>query len=205
MPLDHVSGLIYFHIRDVYLGCRQIHVPTAAILADPLKWLDDLERYRATITFAPNFAFALVNDRERDIASRSWDLSSVRFVLNGAEAIVARTARRFLTLLAPYGLSPTAMHPAWGMSEPSPGTIYGDTFSLETTTDEDPFVEVGRPIPTLSMRIVDGDDRIVREGVVGRLQVSGAVVTSGYFGSPAITREAFTADRWFKTGDFGTI
>jgi acyl-CoA synthetase (AMP-forming)/AMP-acid ligase II len=167
------------------------HVPSSVLLV--------------TVTFAPNFAFALVNDREREIAARSWDLSSVRFVLNGAEAIVARTARRFLTLLAPHRLAPTAMHPAWGMSETSSGTIYGDRFSLAATTDDDPFVEVGRPVPTLSMRIVDGDDRVVHEGVVGRLQVSGAVVTSGYFGSPELTRESFTTDGWFMTGDLGTI
>jgi acyl-CoA synthetase (AMP-forming)/AMP-acid ligase II/NADP-dependent 3-hydroxy acid dehydrogenase YdfG/acyl carrier protein len=205
MPLDHVAGLIYFHIRDVYLGCRQIHVPTGVILLDPLRWIDYLDRYKATITFAPNFAFALVNDRADELAGRSWDLSSLRFVLNGAEAIVARTARRFLSLLGPFGLSPTSMHPAWGMSETSSGVIYGDTFSLATTSDDDAFVEVGRPIPTLSMRIVDAADRVVSEGTVGRLQVRGPVVTRGYFGSPELTRESFSADGWFNTGDLGTI
>jgi amino acid adenylation domain-containing protein len=205
MPLDHVAGLIYFHLRDVCLGCRQVHVPTASILQDPLLWLDALDRYRATITFAPNFAFALVNDRERELAGRSWDLSCVRLVLNGAEAIVARTARRFLALLEPHGLGPACMHPAWGMSETSSGVIYGDRFSLATSTDDDAFVEVGRPIPTLSMRIVDDEDHVVGEGIVGRLQVKGAVVTPGYFGNDALTRDSFTPDGWFKTGDFGTI
>src|SRR4030095_164105 len=168
-------------------------------------WLDCLDRYRATVTFAPNFAFALVNDRERDIAGRSWDLACVRFLLNGAEAIVARTARRFLTLLGPHGLSPTCMRPAWGLSETSSGVIYSDRFSLAPSSDEDAFVEVGRPIPTLSIRIVDASHQLVGEGVVGRLQVRGAVVTPGYFGSRELTAESFTADGWFKTGDLATI
>ena len=43
------------------------------------------------------------------IEGRDWDLSSVRHVLNGAEAIVARTARRFMELLTPFGLSPQAL------------------------------------------------------------------------------------------------
>ncbi len=205
MPLDHVAGLIYFHLRDVYLGCRQIHVPTEVVLQDPIRWLELLERHRVSVTFAPNFAFGLVNDQEERLLARRLDLSSVRSILNGAEAIVARTARRFMRLLGPHGLPASAMQPAWGMSETSSGVTYNDRFSVATTTDDDQFVEVGRPIPGISMRIVDAADRIVGEGSVGRLQVRGATVTSGYFGSPETTRAAFTPDGWFNTGDLGTI
>ena len=54
MPLDHVAGLIYFHLRDVLLGATQVHVPTATVLRDPLRWLDLCEQYQAEVTFAPN-------------------------------------------------------------------------------------------------------------------------------------------------------
>ncbi|HEX7796548.1 MAG TPA: amino acid adenylation domain-containing protein [Vicinamibacterales bacterium] len=205
MPLDHVAGLIFFHIRDIVLGCRQVHLPTRWVLEDPLRWIDSLDRFRATVTFAPNFAFALVNDRAREIARRSWDLSRLRLVLNGAEAIVARTARTFLKLLGPHRLNPGCMCPAWGMSETSSGVIYGHGFSLDNSADDDPFVEVGRPIAGVSMRIVDVDDRILHEGTVGRLQVRGPVVMEGYLGSEDVTRESFTRDGWFKTGDLGLI
>lgn len=205
MPLDHVAGLIYFHIRDVYVGCRQVHVPTATVLQNPLVWIDTLNHFRASITFAPNFAFGLVNDREQEIARRAWDLSELAYVLNGAEAIVPKTARKFLRLLAPHGLRASAMRPAWGMSETSSGVIYGDTFSLATTSDDDAFAEVGRPVPGCSVRIVDASDRFVAEGEVGRLQVRGLSITSGYLGDPELTQSSFTADRWFITGDLGFI
>jgi non-ribosomal peptide synthetase component F len=129
MPLDHVAGIVYFHLRDVFLGCQQIHAATDLVTQDPLIWPEWVDRYRVTITFAPNFAFGLVNDRSEEIAARAhtpagaWDLSCLRYLLNGAEAIVPRTARRFLQILAPYGLSPAAMWPVWGMSETSSGTI----------------------------------------------------------------------------------
>lgn len=67
----------------------------------------------------------------------------MRFILNGGEAIVSRTARRFLQVLAPYGLDSRAMRPAWGMSETSSGVTSSFCFELETTVDEDNFVEVG--------------------------------------------------------------
>jgi acyl-CoA synthetase (AMP-forming)/AMP-acid ligase II/NAD(P)-dependent dehydrogenase (short-subunit alcohol dehydrogenase family) len=211
MPLDHVAGIVYFHLRDVFLGCHQIHAATDLVTQDPLIWPEWVDRYRVTITFAPNFAFGLVNDRSEELAARAhipdgaWDLSCLRYLLNGAEAIVPRTARRFLQILAPYGLSPTAMWPVWGMSETSSGTIYSETFRLETSRDDDPFVEVGRPIPGFSLRIVDQSDQPIFEGAIGSLQVKGDEVMAGYYNRPDLTAESFTADGWFKTGDLGFL
>ncbi len=205
MPLDHVAGLIYFHLRDVFLGCRQIHAPSELVLQAPLTWLDWVDRFRVTVTFAPNFGYGLVNDYAAEISRRRWDLSCLRVALNGGEAIVPHTARQFLQLLQPHGLPPTAMCPAWGMSETSSGVTYAHNFSVETATDDDRFVEVGRPIPGCSLRIVDGQDQLVEEGAVGRLQVKGTTVTSGYYGQSDVTQEVFTADGWFNTGDLGLI
>ena len=211
MPLDHVAGIIYFHLRDVFLGCQQIHAATHLVTQDPLIWPEWVDRYRVTTTFAPNFAFALVNDRSEELAGRAhtpagvWDLTCLRYLLNGAEAIVPRTARRFLQILAPYGLSPAAMWPVWGMSETSSGTIYSDTFRRESSSDDDPFVEVGRPIPGFSVRIVDQNDRLLVEGQTGSLQVRGDQVTAGYYNRPDLNAEAFTVDGWFRTGDLGFL
>ncbi len=205
MPLDHVAGLIYFHLRDVFLGSQQVHLPTQLVLQDPLCWLDWLERCRATVTFAPNFAFGLINSRADEISRRSWDLSALRYVLNGAEAIVPKTARRFLQVLAPHGLKPHVMTPAWGMSETSSGCVYSHSFRLDTSSDDDSFVEVGDPIPGLSFRIVDSENRVLEEGTVGQLQVRGLTVTSGYYGNPLLNQTVFTADGWFNTGDQAVI
>lgn len=205
MPIDHVGGIVMFHVRDVYLLCEQVHAPTHLILQDPLKWLDYIERYRATITWAPNFAYGLVNDRADEIARRHWDLASMRFILNAGEAIVAKTARRFMELLQPHGLRASAMYPCWGMSETCSGVVYSHRFSLGTTSDSDQFVQVGAPVPGFSVRLVDAQDQVVAEGARGRLQVQGAEVTCGYYQNPDLNREVFTDDGWFKTGDLGVM
>jgi amino acid adenylation domain-containing protein len=204
-PLDHVGGIVMFHVRDVYLCSQQVHVPTESILQSPLKWLDYIERYRVTLTWAPNFAYGLVNAQAEELAIRRWDLSSLRFILNAGEAIVAKTARRFMELLIPHGLPATAMHPAWGMSETSSAVTFSNNFLLDSTSDSDSFVVVGKPIPGFSMRIVDAEDRPVEEGTTGRLQVTGLSVTSGYFQNPKVNQESFTADGWLKTGDLGVL
>ena len=205
MPLDHVAGLIYFHLRDVHLAARQVHVAAEDILRSPLLWLDLLERHRAQVTFAPNFAFGLVCGHADELARQPRDLAAVERILNGGEAIVAAPTRRFLQLLAPSGLRPDVMMPAWGMSEVSSGVTYDDGFRLDTTTDADPFVKVGRPVPGVRMRVVDDEGRLLREGQVGQLQLAGATVFDGYFRAAQSRAETFTDDGWFRTGDLARI
>ncbi|MBT2575230.1 amino acid adenylation domain-containing protein [Bacillus sp. ISL-51] len=205
MPFDHVGGIGMLHLRDVYLGCKEINIPSESILMDPLKWLDLIDHYRASVTWAPNFAFGLLADFAEDIQTRNWDLSSMRYMLNGGEAAVAKVGRRIMELLEPHGLPANAIRPAWGMSETSSGVIFSDEFTRANTSDEDRFVEIGLPIPGFNMRITDERNQVVEEGEIGRFQVSGLTVTSGYYERPDLNESVFTEDGWFETGDLGFL
>jgi acyl-CoA synthetase (AMP-forming)/AMP-acid ligase II len=154
LPLDHPGPLIRCVIRMVYLGCQQIHAPTAMVLQEPLQWLDWLERYRVTTTWAPNFAFALLNDRAEEINQRHWNLTSLKSFLNTAEPIVPQTAIKLWELLNPHGLSQTAMHSSWGMAETSSGVTHSENYLSDFSTDEwrsltPPPVEFDNHIVTL--------------------------------------------------------
>ncbi|MCY7765553.1 non-ribosomal peptide synthetase [Bacillus inaquosorum] len=205
MPFDHVGGIGMLHLRDVYLGCQEINVSSETILMEPLKWLDWIDHYRASVTWAPNFAFGLVTDFAEEMKDRKWDLSSMRYMLNGGEAMVAKVGRRMLELLEPHGLPADAIRPAWGMSETSSGVIFSHEFTRAATSDNDHFVEIGSPIPGFSMRIVNDQNEVVEEGEIGRFQVSGLSVTSGYYRRPDLNESVFTEDGWFETGDLGFL
>ncbi|MEH2068923.1 MAG: SDR family NAD(P)-dependent oxidoreductase [Nostoc sp.] len=205
MPLDHVGALVSLSVMAVSRGCQQIHVPTSLIVQNPLQWLDLIDKHQATISWAPNFAFSLICDRASDIHQKNWDLSSMRFIVNAGEPIVTKIARSFLKLLRRYGLPTNAIHPAFGMCETSSGITYSDSFSLESSSDDTLFVELGLPIAGASLRIVDENEQIVTENTIGRLQVKGASVTSGYYQNPQANQEVFTLDGWFNTGDLGFI
>lgn len=227
MPLDHVGGMIMFNLRDVFLTCEHVNVRTESVIRRPLLWLDCVEEFRATCTWAPNFAFSLVCQRADEIAAGSWDLSSLTNICNAGEAVVARTARRFLELLAPHGLPAAAMVPCWGMSETSSGVTYTHLHrddpgagtialvpaSLDGHLRELPagtpgavvVTEVGAPIPGVALRIVDPSGAVLPEGRVGRLHVSGSTVQNGYAHNDQANAESFTADGWFDTGDLGFL
>lgn len=206
LPLDHPGPIIRCVIRPVFLGAQQIHAPTSAILANPLKWFDWIEQYQVTSAWAPNFAYALVCDRADAIKQGQWDLSCVRSFLSAAELIAPQTSRRFLDLLAPHGLQPTAMHSSWGMAETSSGVTSCETYLLDNDSPSGTsFADVGAPIPGISLRIVNAQNQVLPEETIGCLQVKGATVTPGYYQNPDLNQEVFDPEGWFSTGDLGFL
>ncbi|MCP3804558.1 SDR family NAD(P)-dependent oxidoreductase [Allokutzneria sp. A3M-2-11 16] len=227
MPLDHVGGIVMYNVRDVILRCQHVNAEIEAFLSEPLRWLDWTDRYGATNTWAPNFAFALVNEQAAAMKGRTWDLSTLRHICNAGEAVVSRTAERFIELLRPHGLPNGAMRPCWGMSETSSGVTYStmpadDPVEGRLWVDKDSlagplrlldagdpeaitFTEVGPPIPGVRLRIVDHENIVVPEDQVGRLQITGPTIMNGYFRNDEANAEAFTEDGWFNTGDLAFL
>ena len=75
---------------------------------------------------------------------------------------------------------------------------YGLTESLATVSCDrlgEPYTvgSVGKPIDGLDVRISDE----------GEIQLKGPTITRGYYNRPELTRDAFTADGFFRTGDAG--
>src|ERR1041385_1893995 len=59
LPLYHDMGLIGFVIAPIFAEVPVVLLPTTSFIRRPSSWLDAVSRYRGTITFAPNFAYAL--------------------------------------------------------------------------------------------------------------------------------------------------
>ena len=64
---------------------------------------------------------------------------------------------------------------------------------------------VGFPLPGVGLRVRGDDGQDVPTGEIGGIQVKGPNVFKGYWRMPEKTKEEFTADGWFKTGDVGRI
>jgi len=207
---DHVAALLECHMIALYVGATQIHVGPAEVLADPLLFLRLIDRYRATITFAPNFLLGQINSafKDDDVVTsgrglRSLDLSCMRRILTGGEANVVQTGLRFLELLRPYGLTKYALCPIYGLTETCAAVVYSLEFPDLDLERE--FATVGLTVSGLDLRIVDESGRLLRDGEAGEVQVRGPIVFRRYYNNSEATRSAFTDDGWFRTGDLGRV
>ena len=221
LPLYHDMGLIGAWLAPLYVGARCFIMSPLSFLAHPQSWLWACHRYRATISAAPNFAFELCLKQIVDADLEGLDLSSLRFVANGAEPVSIHTLRRFLERFGRYGFRPSAMAPVYGLAEcavavalPPPGREpFIDRVEREALSrrgvaepamaDDANAIEVaacGRPLPGHEIRIVDDAGREVEERREGRLEFRGPSATSGYFHNVAKTRELFNGD-WLDSGD----
>lgn len=87
------------------------------------------------------------------------------------------------------------------MTETCAGSIYGKacpTYDLENNLE---FASVGTCIPGLEMRVITNDGTEPRPNEIGELQLHGPVIFKEYFNNSQATKEAFTDDGWFITGD----
>ena len=64
---------------------------------------------------------------------------------------------------------------------------------------------VGLPLPGVSIKLVDETYEEVNEGEPGEIIVKGKNVFLEYWQKPEATRETFTSDGWFKTGDIAIV
>jgi len=91
------------------------------------------------------------------------------------------------TILERYGMSETAML----TSNPYDGDRRGGT--------------VGFALPGVDLRVMGDSGKALPAGEVGGIEVKGPNVFQGYWRMPEKTKEEFTADGYFKTGDVGKI
>jgi len=221
LPLYHDMGLIGAWLGSLYFGAPCYLMSPLGFLARPQSWLWASHRFHATISAAPNFAFELCLKQIDDADLAGLDLSSLRFVANGAEPVSIHTLRRFIERFGRYGFQPGAMAPVYGLAEcavalalPPPGRapvidrVEREALSRRgmaeaASPDDANAIEVvacGQPVPDHEVRIVDDLGREVEERREGLLEFRGPSATSGYFRNEAKTRELFR-DGWLDSGD----
>ena len=122
LPQYHDMGLIGSYPGTLYCGGSGAYMSPVSFIKRPVGWLEAVHRYRGTHLQSPNFGYALSARKWREqppkaLASASLDLSCVRHMFNAAEPITTGAMADFLAVFSPFGLSPAAMKPGYGLAE----------------------------------------------------------------------------------------
>lgn len=199
-PIEHISGNL-FTVPNTEV---KIHLEMNTFIKNPLILLDTLEKYQATPAMITNFIASLIIDAVEQSPHKTWNLTSVKVMGMGGEMIDYKISQLFLNTLAKYGVKQNTIKPGYGMSECGLA-VRAEEFILKTSPNGDTFVEAGKPTAGHSIRIVDETNQILSENQIGRIQLTGVTMTSGYYNNAEANQELFTPDGWINTGDLGFI
>jgi acyl-CoA synthetase (AMP-forming)/AMP-acid ligase II len=229
LPHFHDMGLIGMLLEAIFTGGNLVFMSPLAFLKRPRRWLEMIDRYRAEVTVAPNFAYDLIARHVTDAQLQGLDLSSLRVAMNGAEPIRASTLDRVTERLAPYGFRPDVFLPCYGMAEVTlcatasrAGAPYVHRDVDAAALERNEVVAAGTDGGVRlvgSGRLSDVDLRIVHphshdvlpENQVGEIWLRGQSVAAGYWNRPQETRETFQASTssgdgpFLGTGDLGFL
>ncbi|MEI9995595.1 MAG: class I adenylate-forming enzyme family protein [Rhizomicrobium sp.] len=119
-----------------------------------------------------------------------YDLGAVQLILWEGAAMPSELLERLIEICP-------RMATNYGMTETTSAITI-----VEPTSDFDILAgSVGVAFPGVEIRLADGEDRAVSDGTEGEVQTRSRYNLLGYWRRPDATKDAFTADGFFKTGD----
>ncbi|BBZ68509.1 putative ligase [Mycolicibacterium insubricum] len=224
LPCFHDMGMVGFLTIPMFFGVELVKVTPMDFLRDTLLWAKLIDKYKGTMTAAPNFAYALFAKRLRKQAEPGqFDLSSLRFALSGAEPVDPADVEDLIDAGKPFGLRPEALMPAYGMAETTLAVSFSDLGDGLVVDEVDAdllaalrqavpatkgntrrLATLGPVLPGLEARVVDDQGNVMAARGVGVIELRGECVTPGY-----LTMGGFLPAQdehgWYDTGDLGYI
>ncbi len=190
LPLHHLHGILNLLCAAMWSGATCEFLPRF----DPehvwkrLADSEGLTLFMAVPTIYAKLTEAFDRaDTERQ-AAMSAGCKRLRLMVSGSAALPVPTLERWRTisghtLLERYGMTEIGM----GLGNP----LHGERRPGH----------VGVPFPGVDVRLVDDAGSEVADGTSGHIEVRSPGVFDGYWNREEATREVFTDDGWFKTGD----
>jgi long-chain acyl-CoA synthetase len=183
LPQFHSFALTVLTLLPLRVGCRVVYAARFV----PGKVLEVLRKERPTVFVAiPSMYNALVHSR----SAQPDDFRSLRYIVSGSEPLPDKVATAF------HAMFGVRIAEGYGLTETSPVTNWCLPHEFKPHS-------VGRPLPGVEERIVAPDGRLLGPNEDGEVRIRGGNVMQGYYGLPDLTREAFDADGFLRTGDMG--
>jgi acyl-CoA synthetase (AMP-forming)/AMP-acid ligase II len=222
-PLYHDMGLVNNYLTCLVSGIPLVLMSPHDFVRAPVSWLRGLSDTKSTVTWSPNFGFALASQRIDDDELRGLSLHHVRSFWNAAERVHLSTMLDFHRRFGPYGVSIDSLKTNFGCAENVGGATFteaGKPFSFEYV-DGDllldkrlarpvpadsptavPVVGAGMAHPMMEISIRSRTGHTLPDGHVGEVALDTPSSMIGYLGDARSTARAFRYGA-LRTGDLG--
>jgi fatty-acyl-CoA synthase len=216
LPLSHDMG-VFGCLLTPWANDFELYLSTPERFAfAPRTWFADLAEFGGTMTAGTNTALYLAT-RAYAGRTRLRGNLNVRSCIIGAERVESDTLRFTTDTFAPYGFTPTALMPAYGLAEATlavtatpadaaPRELSVDAIALADgeLREVDPggesatrVVSSGVPCRGVALSGMDGSS-------LGEIGVQSPSLATGYFGDDTLTAARF-AGGTLLTGDLGFV
>ena len=187
LPLHHVHGLINVLSCALWAGAKCEVLPKF----EAKQTWSSFSRGDITVFMAvPTIYSKLIAEWQAapDKEAMSAGFKLMRLMVSGSAALPVTTLAKWQeitghVIMERYGMTETGMT----LSNPLEGTRVPGS--------------VGSPLPGVQVRLAGDNEKPVADGEPGEIQVKSGGVFNEYWNRPDSTKESFTADRWFCTGD----
>ena len=194
LPLHHDMGLVGGLLVPAARGSDLWSIPPGEFVRDPACWLEALSVGRATVTAAPTFGYSYAARRVTSLPA-VVRLSDWRVACVGAEVVTEAVLAGFASRFGPYGFSPRAWCPAYGLAEATlcvTAVLPGEQPRVASIA-EGAALRVGAPVEVLAIRragdettgqarTLVGCGRPILDTSVDIVDELGDCLPDGYFG-----------------------
>ncbi len=220
LPLYHDMGFVAAFLLPLIAGLEITEFSPFDWANRPGELLKAIDRYKSTLCWMPNFAFAMLAEPRTLRSLPALDLSSVRAWINCSEPVMAATMETFLGALAPFSVRPRSVQPCYAMAENvfavsqmAPGEqrtlrvdrdlLRRDGVARLTDGAGLALASNGECLGTTQVQVRDPEGKALPDGRVGEFCLRGAHRFDGYLNRPDLTAAAIDGDGWYATGDLG--
>lgn len=175
-------------LTHVYLGASMV-ILEGMFLAK--KFFSAVETCRVTnFTGVPTMLLSLLDYRRRE----EYDIHSLRYICFGGGKMPVDKLRQLISTFPTVGFVQT-----YGQTEASPRVT-----ALLPEDSVRKLGSVGRPIPGVTVAVVDEQGQVLDHGKIGEIVVRGENVMKGYYKNDSATT-AVLRNGWLYTGDLGRL
>ena len=184
VPLSHAGGSLF--------GPMLLKNGTMVVMQsfDPGEVLRVIQDYKITCTMlVPTMIYALLDHPDFD----KYDLSSLETIFYGASLMSPVRLKEGIERIGPVFFQ------FYGQAE-APMTVMTMRRSEHIADNPQRMSSCGRPVPWVTVGLLDNDNSPVADGEPGEICVRGPLVMDGYLNRDELNRETF-AGGWLHTGD----